>query len=87
MRCPASLGDSSIIGEPFFLVNRFEGFGAHTRAIQARHVVRGLMSETTLTGMNDHEFEGLGFRVLIRGPHDNNGKRVLLRNLDPDLLG
>ena len=29
------------------------GFGAHTRTIQARHVVRGLMSETSLVGMND----------------------------------
>ena len=26
------------------------GFGAHTRTIQARHVVRGLKSETTLAG-------------------------------------
>ena len=31
------------------------GFGAHTRTIQARHVVRGLMSETSLVGL------GLGF--------------------------
>ena len=29
------------------------GFGAHTRTIQARHVVRGLMSETSLVGISD----------------------------------
>ena len=27
------------------------GFGAHTRAIQARHVVRGLLSETVAAGL------------------------------------
>ena len=30
-----------------------QGFGAHTRTIQARHVVRGLMSETSLVGISD----------------------------------
>ena len=34
-------------------------FGAHTRTMQARHMVRGLMSETSLMGL----FRGLGFRV------------------------
>ena len=28
----------------------FQGFGAHTRTIQARHMVRSLLSETSLTG-------------------------------------
>ena len=40
----------------------FGGFGAHTRKIQARHVVRGLKSETALAEMR-HDHIVWGFRV------------------------
>ena len=42
------------------------GFGAHTRTIQARHMVRGLMSETSLMGISNDKNQQVGrvgFRV------------------------
>ena len=49
---PGWEGTSGLTGAGLFKIRvqglGFRGFGAHTRTIQARHMVRSLMSETSL---------------------------------------
>ena len=57
LACEATLGHAREAVQPDELTSPFcnwtqvEGFGAHTRTIQARHMVRCLLSETSLAGM------------------------------------